>query len=709
MRRWRNWPWATKLAVLLAAFAVAPLAVVTINDEALVRGELLAAARAQNLQRARGTAEALDTHLAELADDLRLVAVAADTVRFIARPDDPELRRQAELSLRQIVDSGGLAAVALTDRSGRVLLSTDGHAAGRDLSDLITTSSFLRAIAGQSGVDEPRWDPVDRQVLLRVFTPVHHGDGRLLGTAIGRASLADIDRILASDTDFAGRRELGVLWDWQGLRLSQPSDPAGRFRPLEPLPPHVRQELVAEGRFGPATAGLLDAPAGLDGIVERSRWLFDDRDHEPAFRIVAGGTEAFHGALAPLAGKRWVYGVFTPEEALLATQRRRVRGSVAIALATAVLALLVALAAARWASRPLRLVSQAAAALASGDLGRRVGLARDDEVGRVATAFDAMAGALEAKDAELRAHAEELERRIEERTATLRASEAELRALFAAMSDDILVLDAAGTILRVAPTSSEASTAAAAADLTGRRLAEIFPPAQAEELRRYLERALAARRPVKVEYRGPGRPAGGEGWYEASISPLLDDTVLWVARDISRRKHDEEERRALLRREQEERRRAEEANRIKDEFLATALPRAAHAAQRHPRLGLGAARRHARRGRRAAGAAGGRAQRAGAEPDHRRPARRLAHHHRQAPPEGAAAGPGEDPRGGGGHRAAGGRRQGRSCSTSISTAAVAGPRRPRPAAAGGLEPALERGEVHPRRRARRAAAGARRP
>ncbi|HYU34978.1 MAG TPA: ATP-binding protein [Thermoanaerobaculia bacterium] len=233
---------------------------------------------------------------------------------------------------------------------------------------------------------------------------------------------------------------------------------------------------------------------------------------------------------------------------------------------TALLAIALGLAAARWATRPLRLVGQTANALAAGDMSRRVGLRQGDEVGRLAAAFDLMAGALAGKDAELRQHAGRLERRVEEQTAVLRSSAAELRALFAAMRDAIFIFDDEGLCLKVAPTRAAASSRVVA-ELHGRRLQDVFPAEQADLFLSRIHEALDSWQTVHLEYDlvvdGAGR------WLEAAITPLLERSVVWVARDITWRRRGEEERRELLLREQEARRRAEEANRIKDEFLST--------------------------------------------------------------------------------------------------------------------------------------------
>jgi PAS domain S-box-containing protein len=179
-----------------------------------------------------------------------------------------------------------------------------------------------------------------------------------------------------------------------------------------------------------------------------------------------------------------------------------------------------------------------------------------------ATAFDTLAR----KEAELRGNAGRLEQRVAEQTAARSASEAELRALFAAMRDAIFIFDDTGRCLKVAPTRA-ASGSEIVAELRGRRLADVFRPEQAAYFLAQIHQALDTWQTVHVEY---DLVVNGSGtWLEAAISPLLERSVVWVARDVTWRKRSEEEHRELLLREQEARRRAEEANRIKDEFLST--------------------------------------------------------------------------------------------------------------------------------------------
>jgi PAS domain S-box-containing protein len=120
-------------------------------------------------------------------------------------------------------------------------------------------------------------------------------------------------------------------------------------------------------------------------------------------------------------------------------------------------------------------------------------------------------------------------RQVEEE---LRASEAELRALFEAMTDVILVLDGEGHYLKIAPTNPSLLYKPPA-EMLGKTVNEIFPPEQAEEFLGHIRRALKTRRTVGFEYSlqiGPQRM-----WFDGTISPMLEDKVVWVARDITER------------------------------------------------------------------------------------------------------------------------------------------------------------------------------
>lgn len=112
----------------------------------------------------------------------------------------------------------------------------------------------------------------------------------------------------------------------------------------------------------------------------------------------------------------------------------------------------------------------------------------------------------------------------------LRASEAELRALFASMTDVILQLDANGRYLKIAPTNP-GLLFKPAPDLLGKTLHQVFPKEQADYFLENIHQALRRDQPVEFEY--PLLIEGKQTWFIATVSPMLEDTVVWVARDVT--------------------------------------------------------------------------------------------------------------------------------------------------------------------------------
>jgi PAS domain S-box-containing protein len=133
-----------------------------------------------------------------------------------------------------------------------------------------------------------------------------------------------------------------------------------------------------------------------------------------------------------------------------------------------------------------------------------------------------------------RTHAEDALRESEE---VLRRSEAELLALFASMEDVILVLDSEGRYVRIAPTNPSLLYRPSA-ELLGRRLHDVFPREQADFFLGRIRECLETRRTVHFDYSLPIR--GSVLWFAATVSPMLRDMVVWVARDVTESKHADE-------------------------------------------------------------------------------------------------------------------------------------------------------------------------
>ncbi len=160
---------------------------------------------------------------------------------------------------------------------------------------------------------------------------------------------------------------------------------------------------------------------------------------------------------------------------------------------------------------------------------------------------------------------EHLELRVEERTAALkeanhqlireiaerrraeqalRASEAELKALFASMTDIITVFDAEGRYVKVVTTNSEVLYSPTE-ERIGKSVYEVLPPKQAELFVTHIQRVLNTGQTMTFEYNLPvevtHQPYSAaapetEIWFSASVSPMPNNCVIWVARNVTERK-----------------------------------------------------------------------------------------------------------------------------------------------------------------------------
>ncbi|MBA4384941.1 MAG: hypothetical protein C0410_09410 [Anaerolinea sp.] len=120
----------------------------------------------------------------------------------------------------------------------------------------------------------------------------------------------------------------------------------------------------------------------------------------------------------------------------------------------------------------------------------------------------------------------------------LSESEAELRALFASMTDVVIVYGSDGTNLRIAPTNPN-SLVKPSGEMVGKKMHDILPKDQADFFVAKIQEAIQSGEIIQVEYSLLLNDK--EVWFSANISKLSENTVVWTAHDITKRKISEEE------------------------------------------------------------------------------------------------------------------------------------------------------------------------
>ena len=111
-------------------------------------------------------------------------------------------------------------------------------------------------------------------------------------------------------------------------------------------------------------------------------------------------------------------------------------------------------------------------------------------------------------------------------------AEARWRGLIGAMQDVILVLDRSGTYVDIAPSATN-RLYRPPEELKDKRVHDVFPKQQADFFVAHIHRALDSRAPIELKY---DLEIDGERiYFEATVSPLPNDHVVWVARDVTAR------------------------------------------------------------------------------------------------------------------------------------------------------------------------------
>ncbi len=133
---------------------------------------------------------------------------------------------------------------------------------------------------------------------------------------------------------------------------------------------------------------------------------------------------------------------------------------------------------------------------------------------------------------QLREQNERLQQEIQERQLLeekLRSSQEEIRFFFEAMADIVLLVDAEGNTIKVAPTNPD-RLYPPGTDILNQTVKAFFTE-QGERFRGYIQHALSRQEVVNCEYSLTvnQQPV----WFSASIAPTSNHTVVWVARDIS--------------------------------------------------------------------------------------------------------------------------------------------------------------------------------
>ncbi|NJK99878.1 MAG: PAS domain-containing protein [Spirulinaceae cyanobacterium SM2_1_0] len=386
-------------------------------------------------------------------------------------------------------------------------------------------SWYIAAIAA----DQPVWSPVyvtfDQQLLgMTLAQPLEDSAGEVLG-------VVGTDILLAELSDF-----LAML----------PVSQNGKTFIFEP-----DGALIASSRAGDALTSVQGdrqiARQSQDPVIAAAARAIATRPRQagtptPDFTFTLAG-QRYLARIQPLSaatGLNWMIAVVVPESDFLSEIRANQRHTLLLCVLAVIVATGSGLLTARWITQPIRRLGHASRAIADGDLDQelplrphRPWLPSITELRQLAQAFNGMAVQMQDSFAALETSRAELEQRVRDRTVRLSAAEAEMDALFEAMTEIIFVFDRDGRHLKI-PSANPDLLYRPREVMLGRRLHDFLPAEQADHFLQQICTALETGQPQHFEYELNIR--GEMIGFAANISPIADEQVVWVARNISERR-----------------------------------------------------------------------------------------------------------------------------------------------------------------------------
>lgn len=335
----------------------------TAIESALVRVRTVAAQLGSSIENSRLGANAAARRT------IRHPAVVA----FVNRPDSLRAEAARAALSSELGTAGRPLAIELRDARGRLLLAD------------VDNQTLYSAIAGR--LEAPT--PVSDTVLTSAFRVV--ADSVVVYSTVARMAVG---------------RDTALLTQWRQVA----SNPNSSL---------IIRELIGQrARFyvGNADHSLW---SDLQSLATAPFFPLDSANGVNSAER-AGPRGEFIAAGARIAGTPWAVLVTLPRTAVLAPVDRFVERIVVIALACTLIGLVTAWIFSRRIADPVRELTTAADGIAGGNLAHRVHLGRNDELGRLAGAFNVMA-------AEVEAARNQLEEKVRERTAELHQALEQLR------------------------------------------------------------------------------------------------------------------------------------------------------------------------------------------------------------------------------------------------------------------------------------------
>ncbi|MGE4297112.1 MAG: PAS domain S-box protein [Desulfovibrionaceae bacterium] len=416
----------TRLISAFLLISLPPICILAILDQQVTADALEKNSRQAMLAAASHTADAVDAFILDMLSTVRTESTIPQFSQYLRlnnaeREGSPEeMAAMGILTSLKRRDQTSITSVALLDLNGRAVADTFGPDIDSDKSN---RDYFIHPRdTGLPFASEVEIADHSRQPSLYFSSPVRGTSGDIRGVLRFRYNAAVLQKLLLPGGVSSNQDYSAILLDNEGLRLADSRRPELTLTPVFPVDDEAAALLLKVRRI------VLNQAIGLSIGISREE-------------LANQGTSFFHTSLygadsAPtlnvkirLRSLPWTLVLGYSEAANLARIATQSRYALIVVLCIALAVVIAAVAVTRGVTRPLLTLTDATRALSKGAETVAVTIAPGDEIGELATTFNAMSSALSAS-----------------RSSLLAANE-RLQSLLDTLPDTVIVHDAEGAFL----------------------------------------------------------------------------------------------------------------------------------------------------------------------------------------------------------------------------------------------------------------------
>jgi C4-dicarboxylate-specific signal transduction histidine kinase len=392
-----NWRIGFKLTISFLLLTLVPVALIAFFVNVYSRDSLLSQGATSLQSAGRSTVRQLESELSEQREYVTIVGQMPEVIRFAQNQTDTTAVDSALRVLRVAVNkSPDYESIAIVSPQGKVILSSAATDIGTDLQ---FRPYFQEAMKGASYISDPSVSVITNRPAVFYSAPIKNSSGGVVGVIRSRLTLDGIWGLVEQDAGVAGSGSFGMLLDENGIRLADSSSKDNRqpvqdnllFRAIAPLPAQVEKDLVAEQRFGKASAAgvqVVPLPEISTRLASADRTVFTTRSDV--------NNTPNQAAIIDLTIKPWHYLISAPQATFTAPADSVTIFATVTAVLLGIIAVVLALLASSSITVPLSQLAQVADRISLGEMDAKIDVRSKDEIGDLAEALIRMQSSLRA-------------------------------------------------------------------------------------------------------------------------------------------------------------------------------------------------------------------------------------------------------------------------------------------------------------------------